>query len=356
MKNIVHIVGNRPQFIKLAVLHEELARHDYFLQKIIHTGQHASSDMSSVFFHQLNIPEPDLHLQIENTGNPDLFIGKTSASIQQYFAENRNSIAFLFGDTNTTLAAALAARRMGIPIYHFEAGIRTGDHSMPEEINRIITDRLADVNYCCTMKNFRNMEEEGYGRSIGSRILLTGDLMYDAFLKIPFGKKPGLPAKKYVASTIHRVANILSPENLSAIVEALNNLNKELPVYMPLHPHTARRLKEYHLKPTFTILDPMGYPEMKTFLSESEFIITDSGGAAREAFFCGKKSVIVMDKPFWPEILEAGCGMSTRADADEIGWTIAQLPGLRPEFHNPIFGKGNAAKLVAEDLAEKIPA
>lgn len=350
MKTIVHIVGNRPQFIKLAVLYQKLRDTGKISQKIIHTGQHASPEMSDIFFQQLHIPEPDLVLKPAGNGHPDAFIANATMSLQQYFLANKHLTAFIYGDTNTTLAAAIAARRTGTTLLHFEAGIRTGDNSMPEEINRIITDRLADTNYCCTFQNYQTMLAEGYTNTINSRVIQSGDLMYDAYLRIPFSENKITSEKNYVACTIHRAANILSKEKLSAIVAALNTIHKEIPVILPLHPHTEKRIMEYGLQPSFTILSPSGYPEMKTLLAGSDYVITDSGGAVREAFFSGKKSVVVMEKPFWPEIMDASCGINTAADTGQIINAFKQLPSLASNFQTPIFGSGNAAQIIAQDI------
>jgi UDP-GlcNAc3NAcA epimerase len=350
LKDILHIVGNRPQFIKLAVLYQELKNSREVSQKIIHTGQHSSPEMSGIFFSQLNIPEPDIILQPLSTGHPDAFIAEVTIALQEYFSLEKESKVFVYGDTNTTVAAAIAARRTATPLFHFEAGIRTGDNSMPEEVNRILTDRLSDTNYCCTDQNYQAMIGEGYGSSISSRVIQTGDLMYDAFLKVPFAGKKSTGEKTYIACTIHRAANILSKEKLLAIVEALNAIHKEIAVVMPLHPHTQKRMAEYAIQPAFTILPPLGYPEMKTLLSQASFVITDSGGAAREAFFCGKKSVVVMDKPFWPEIMDASCSIRSTAETSQILKAFEQLPSLMSNFQSPIFGSGNAAQIIAKDI------
>lgn len=349
MKTILHIVGNRPQFIKLAILYKELAIDGSVLQKVIHTGQHFSIEMSDIFFKELRIPQPDITLKINN-GQADLFIAEAAISLQKYFASFNDAIAFVYGDTNTTLAAAIAARRTNTPLFHFEAGVRTGDNSMPEEINRVLTDRMADVNYCCTSRNHQTMLAEGYSTAINNRVVLSGDLMYDAFLKIPQAEKNNIAEKNYIACTIHRANNILFKENLSAIVKALNNIHKEIAVVMPVHPHTKKRMEEYGLQPVFITLNPLGYPEMKTFLGNSSYVITDSGGAAREAFFYHKKSVVVMDKPFWPEIIDAFCSISSPPGATQLQKAFNQLPSLTANFQLPIFGKGNAAELISQDI------
>ncbi|HKZ65500.1 MAG TPA: UDP-N-acetyl glucosamine 2-epimerase [Chitinophagaceae bacterium] len=349
MKTILHIVGNRPQFIKLAILYKELAQDKSVLQKIIHTGQHFSIEMSDIFFKQLRIPQPDINLKI-NTNQADLFIAEAAISLQEYFAARNEAIVFVYGDTNTTLAAAIAARRTNTPLFHFEAGVRTGDNAMPEEINRVLTDRMADVNYCCTSHNYQTMLAEGFGTAINSRIVSSGDLMYDAFLRIPQAEKNINTEKNYIACTIHRVNNILSKENLSAIIESLNNIHKEIAVVMPVHPHTKKRMEEYGLQPAFITINPLGYPEMKTFMGNSSYVITDSGGAAREAFFYRKKSVVVMNKPFWPEIIDASCSLKAAPEAIQLQKAFNQLPELAANFQSPIFGKGNAAELIAQDI------
>ena len=350
MKTILHIVGNRPQFIKLAILYKELFETG-IPQKIIHTGQHSSAEMSDIFFSQLGLPEIDCSLQLQNIHSTDSFISEASVLLQGYFKLTSESIVFVYGDTNTTLAAAIAAKRTGLPLLHFEAGIRTGDSSMPEEINRILTDRIANTNYCCTEKNYLTLLAEGYGTSISCNVKLTGDLMYDAFLKIPFAEnKTEVTEKDYVATTIHRAANILSKDKLAAIINGLNNIHKQICVVMPLHPHTRKRITEYGLKPEFQILNPLGYPAMKTFLSNSSYVVTDSGGAAREAFFCKKRSVIVMDHPFWPEIIEADCSTNVSADSLLLYESFFKLPLLCPDFGKPIFGNGNATQLIKDDI------
>ncbi len=331
-------------------MYEELKKSGIVSQKIIHSGQHSSPEMSGIFFSQLNIPQPDIILQPARTGHPDAFISDVTIALQEYFSSQKDCIAFVYGDTNTTLAAALAARRTGTSLFHFEAGIRTGDHSMPEEINRTLKDRLADTNYCCTGLNYQTMIAEGYGSVINSRVVQTGDLMYDAFLKVPFSKKKLVNEKDYIACTIHRAGNILSKEKLSNIIDALNAIHREIPVVLPLHPHTQKRIIEYALQPAFNILPPLGYPEMKTLLAEAAYVITDSGGAAREAFFCGKKSIVVMEQPFWPEIITACCSISSGADTMQILNAFHQLPSLASNFQKPIFGNGNAAQLIAEDI------
>ena len=349
MKKILHIVGNRPQFIKLAVLFNELAKDENIIQKIIHTGQHYSANMSDIFFSELNIPSPDINFNIQNP-SPPIFIGQAADALYNYFVYEKDAAVFTYGDTNTTLAAAMAAKRCGLSLIHFEAGVRTGDMTMPEETNRILTDRLSDVNYCCTRGNLVTMQREGFGESIKSELLLSGDLMLDAFLKIePSGNKL-TEHKKYIVCTIHREANLLNRENLTNIISALNTIHEEIPVVMPVHPHTLKRIAEYGLSPTFDVLEPLGYADMKTLLYGCRYVITDSGGTSREAYFLNKKSLVVMEKPFWPEIIEAGCSLQTNAEINAILENFNKLEMLVSDFSAAIFGTGNAAENIHKHL------
>lgn len=351
MKKILHIVGNRPQFVKLAVLYRELSSSAVFTQSIIHTGQHFSYEMNDLFFEELNIPAPAVNFNIQNL-SPNQFIAAAADALQDYFSRERNSIAFVYGDTNTTLAAAIAAKRVNIPLVHFEAGVRTNDNSMPEEINRLLTDRLADINYCCTQKNLDNLIAEGYGTAIHSKPFLTGDLMLDAFLQIePAKAAHELPAE-YITCTIHRAANLQNKENLRHIIEGLNTLHKTIPVVMPVHPHTQKKIAGYGLATEFITRPPVGYPQMKQLLRNCSFVITDSGGTSREAYFMQKRSLVIMDKPFWPEIIEAGCALQTNAIADDIITNAAQLSSLNADFNSSLFGNGNAAKNIHQQLTE----
>lgn len=349
LKTILHIVGNRPQFIKLAVLYNELLKGENIVQKIIHTGQHYSANMSDIFFSELQIPIPDVNFNIQNN-SPHIFIGQAAESLHNYFLNQKNAIVFTYGDTNTTLAAAMAAKRCSFPLIHFEAGVRTTDNSMPEELNRIITDRLADVNYCCTENNFDTMKSEGYGMAIKNELLLTGDLMLDAFLKIAPAKTKIVDDPNYIVCTIHREANVINKDNLTNIINALNKIHTIIPVVMPLHPHTKKKLEEYGLTINFNLLQPLGYADMKTLLSGAEYIITDSGGTSREAYFLQIKSLIIMDHPFWPEIINARCSLQTVAESDDIIQNFNLLPNLQPDFTTKIFGVGNAAENIRKHL------
>jgi UDP-GlcNAc3NAcA epimerase len=346
---IIHIVGNRPQFIKLGILHKTIAAAGIAAQQIIHTGQHASYEMSDVFFQQFALPEADFQLSVANP-SPDIFIGEAATAIQSIISTQTDALILVYGDTNTTLAGALAASRTGRPLLHFEAGVRTGEMTMPEEINRLLTDRLAQVNYCCTALNYRHLQQEGYGSSIDCTVVQTGDLMYDAFLQTGMADTSPVNATCYIACTIHRASNITDAYRLQQIVSALNAVHKQREVIVPLHPHTAKRLREYGLTPTFTTIAPLGYLEMKRFLQDAKLIITDSGGTAREAYFFKKPSLVVAENPFWPEIMEAGAALHCGPVAEDILFKLAELQALQPTFEQAVFGNGRAAENICQHL------
>ncbi|TXH20919.1 MAG: hypothetical protein E6Q95_04770 [Chitinophagaceae bacterium] len=346
MINLIHIVGNRPQFIKLWVLYLELSKNKNINQIIVHSGQHYSTELNDIFFKQLDLPNPDYQLKIKAGISVDEFIGETSAQLQSIFKKYNNTIALVYGDTNTTLAAALAAKRTHTMLHHFEAGVRTSDTSMPEEINRVLTDRLADVNYCCTQKNYDTLIAEGYTKAIGSKAFITGDLMLDAYKKASYLHIPKQFDGKYIAATIHRVDNILQIENLVQITEALNTIHQLIPVKLPLHPHTRKKMEEFGISAKFDILNPMDYFSMHQFINHAEIVITDSGGVSREAFFAHKKSIIIMPDPFWSEIIDAGCGIKSIAEKDTILKHFNAINNLSSHFDTPIFGNGNAAQAI----------
>jgi len=304
--------------------------------------------MSDIFFGELDIPAPNHNFNINNLPRAD-FITAVSGMLADYFAAAGPAIVFIYGDTNTTAAAAIAAKKAGNLLVHFEAGVRTGEADMPEETNRVLADGLSDINLCCTARNYATMlsEDDGSGR----QLYLTGDLMLDAFKKIAASNKKMVAAGSYVACTIHRAANINHHPNLHQIIEGLNQIHTDIPVVVPVHPNTRKKMTEAGCKPLFNMLDPLGYPDMKSFLAGSSYVITDSGGTCREAYFLQKPAVVVMDNPFWPEILENGCALSSPASKDALVKNFFRLATLRGNFEEAIFGDGNAAGKIKEILA-----
>ncbi len=297
--------------------------------------------MSDLFFKELDIPGADINFNINNLASAP-FISRAAHELEAYFLQTRPSIVFIYGDTNTTAAAAIAAKKANIFLVHFEAGVRTGDDVMQEEINRITADNLANINLCCTEKNLLNLKAEGFGNNDASQVYLTGDLMLDAFNKFSNPVKKIVEEEHYVACTIHRAANI-TRNNLQQIVSALNEINKTIRVIFPAHPNTRKMIEEYDCRPSFKMLNPLGYYDMKSLLTNAAFVITDSGGACREAYFLQKPALIIMDHPFWPEIIEHNCAIASAADTISITNKFSELSSLKGNFTTNIFGDGNAA-------------
>ena len=271
--------------------------------------------------------------------------------------QEKPACVVVYGDTNTTLAGALAAKKRNIPLAHIEAGIRTGKEDMPEESNRYLTDRMSDLNFACTWLGLENLRKEGFGGgTIPSRIFNTGDLMYDAALL--FREKvlqPPLTALNpgdapFILATIHRAENTENIEILRSITGALNILHRTLPVIFPVHPKTRKALDAHRIPVDFITAPPLGYFDMLGLLHACRAVITDSGGLSREAFFFSKPALVVMKNPFWPEIFLHGNCLPTGAVTTEIIEKTKLLLESDKPFETGIFGDGNAAGKISEIL------
>lgn len=356
--HILYIVGNRPQFIKLAVMHKKVKQYSFIKETIIHTGQHFSNNMSDIFFKDLTIELPIINLFIHSLSHVAL-IGKTMEALEVQIKKETTDFIVVFGDTNATLAGALTAKKMNIPLVHIEAGIRTFDENMPEESNRYLTDRLADLNFCCTYLGHENLIKEGFnGSQILSKIINSGDLMLDAFryfenahLELKSNLKDlGLVKQQYVLTTLHRRQNIENVEALSNIIAALNAIHKEIHVVCPLHPNTQNILNRHGQQCDFQTIPPQGYLQMQQLLSKSKYVITDSGGLQREAFFAQKPVLILMEQPFWPEIVAHGNATASPSKMEAIYKSFVNLQKMNRVNDVSIFGNGDAAKIIVEEM------
>lgn len=347
---IVHIVGNRPQFIKLSLLHEALSAHPAVQSRVIHTGQHFSDNMSDIFFRECGLPLPDRQLDINSISHNEM-VGRMLIGLDAALVAERPDAVVVYGDTNTTLAGSLAAKKRQIPVLHVEAGVRTGDETMPEEVNRYLSDRMADLNFTCTRLNGDNLLREGMAPH---RIEHSGDLLLDAALRFGPGARAQstLPAdlfpggQPFILATIHREGNTEDPAVLAAILQALHELNRDCPVVFPIHPRTRAVIDENGLPFGLIGTPPLGYLDMLALLQACAYVITDSGGLSREAFFFSKPSVIVMDKPFWPEIMANGPSLAAGAETQAIIRRFRELDPGKP-FHRGVFGDGHAAEKIA---------
>lgn len=357
----VHIVGNRPQFVKLSLLYRAWERRGAERPLIIHTGQHFSDNMSNAFFEEFQIPAPDHQLNINGYPHAEM-IGRMLVALDGVLADEKPDGVIVYGDTNTTLAGALAAKKRNIPLAHVESGIRTGKEDMPEESNRYLTDRLADLNFACTYLGVENLRREGYtvgkGGAIASLVYNTGDLMLDAALlfkdtarkQSSLLRQLGLEGKPFVLATIHRAENLDHPEALREILQALHMLNQRIPVVLPVHPRTRQMIDQHRIAIEFITIPPIGYLDMMALIQACQHVITDSGGLSREAFFFCKPSVIVMEQPFWPEILEHGPCLQANADCADIVAKFHALETSRAPFQTELFGDGHAAEKITDIL------
>jgi UDP-GlcNAc3NAcA epimerase len=374
----VHIVGNRPQFIKLSLLYRAWQRKGATRPLIIHTGQHFSDNMSDIFFQEFNIPAPDYQLNINNQPHAEM-IGRMLIALDPVIGDEKPDGIIVYGDTNTTLAGALAAKKRNIRLAHVESGIRTGMEDMPEESNRYLTDRLADLNFACTYRGMENLLKEGYtpggdtgdgkngaipgaesrkSHAISGQIFNTGDIMLDAALlfkdkarnQSSLLRSLALEGTPFLLATIHRAENLDNPEALGEILKALNILHRSQPVVFPVHPRTRQVIDQHRIPLQVLTIPPVGYLDMIALTQACQHVITDSGGLAREAFFFHKPSIIVMRNPFWPEIFEHGPCLQSGAEQGEILERFQALGNKNEPFNTAIFGDGTAAEKISDIL------
>jgi UDP-GlcNAc3NAcA epimerase len=347
---VASIVGTRPQFIKLAPVSYALRQQHEEI--IIHTGQHYDYEMSALFFEELTVPTPDYHLGV-GSGLHGVQTGRMLEAIEQVLIQERPDWVIVYGYTNSTLAGALAAAKLHIPIAHVEAGLRSFNRSMPEEINRVVTDHLSNRLFCPTETARRHANREGITRGVE----VVGDVMYDLLLqaesKIYVHAQKLLPAlnvapQRYVLVTVHRPANTDDPIAMHDIADALNRL--EMPVIFPVHPRTRACLETYGIvwRKHVQCIDPVGYIDMLALERAAYCILTDSGGVQKEAFLLGVPCVTLREETEWPETVEAGwnvlAGSHNQAIVKAIGGSMPKPPQQNP------FGEGDAAIRIARRL------
>ena len=347
---IVTIVGARPQFIKAAAF-SRVARQRH-TEILVHTGQHYDTQLSDVFFVELALPRPDYHLGV-GSGSHGVQTAQMLERIEPVIASEKPDRVVIYGDTNSTLAGALAAAKLGVPIAHVEAGLRSYVRNMPEEVNRIVADRLSTYLFAPTRTAVDNLAHEG----IVAGVTLTGDIMYDALLQhAPIATERsriihelGLTPGGYVLATVHRAANTDDPARLADIVDALQLLHE--PVVLPMHPRTRAALMgtDIEVEPPVRIIEPVGYLDMLALEQAARIVLTDSGGVQKEAYLLGVPCVTLRDETEWTETLEGGWNVLAGSDTERI---LAAARRRRPEVAPaPVFGNGHAAELMVEALA-----
>lgn len=354
---ILTVVGARPQFIKAAMVSRAIARRNTecsdirIVEEIIHTGQHYDSNMSDIFFQEMEIPAPAVQLQCGG-GSHGAMTGRMLEAIEQEIVKRKPDWILVYGDTNSTLAGALAAAKLHVPVAHVEAGLRSYNREMPEEINRVLTDHLSTLLFCPTQTAVGNLRKE----NIAERVHLVGDVMYDAALF--FGeiaetrsiilRQLGLTPKSYYVATIHRQENTDDPSRLRSILRVLAGLS--LPVIFPMHPRTRNKAVELMLKTPqsesrhLRYIDPVSFLDMIILEKNARIILTDSGGVQKEAYWHRVPCVTLRDETEWVETVETGWNRVVGVDADGVIAAVRNAEnGPAPETHPPLFGEGDAA-------------
>jgi len=357
MKKICSVVGARPQFIKLAVVSRVLRKR--YHEVLIHTGQHYDHNMSDVFFEEMDIPKPDYNLGVSG-GTHGQMTGQMLIKLEEVFMQEKPDMVLLFGDTNSTMAAALAAVKLHIPICHVEAGNRFGTLESPEEVNRTVTDHLSTINMPCTESSLRFLQREG----LGDVSTVIGDPMYDAFryyserldgtelenFKDFDGKEIVLPQEFYYM-TCHRQENTDTDEKLDGIFSAMNSL--DAPTIYPVHPRNhdrAERLCKKMGYKNIILTLPVGYKSSLALVNKAKKIVTDSGGVQREAFFAGKPCVTVLDFVVWPETMHNGCNRLAKPQKEDILEKLNQTVEFEQDYLP--FGDGHSAEKIVELIDE----
>lgn len=346
---IVSIVGARPQFIKAAVVSRVLRANPAIKELLLHTGQHYDENMSDIFFRELSIPEPDYNLEV-GSGSHARQTGAMLQGIEDILINEKPDWVLVYGDTNSTLAGALAATKLHIPVAHVEAGLRSFNRDMPEEINRIVTDRISDILFAPTRTAVTNLENEG----LGAVTYFTGDVMYDSVLfyrqRILENPQqfitPGIP-QNYLLATIHRAENTDHPQNLKNIFNAFSRLNSE--IVLPLHPRTKNILESQSIIPSnVRIIEPVGYLQMMKLTMDAQKVLTDSGGLQKEAYFLNRPCITLRTETEWIETLHDNWNIITGSDPDLIVNAVNCSFPSQPQ--KDAFGDGNSALVIMHKM------
>ena len=353
---ILTVVGARPQFVKAAALSRALAKYSNIKEIIVHTGQHFDENMSDVFFEEMQIPKPKYNLDVNSVGHGAM-TGRMLEGIEKLIIDEKIDLVLVYGDTNSTIAGALAAKKLHVKIAHVEAGLRSFNMEMPEEINRILTDRISDVLYCPTDTAVNNLQNEGYN-NFDCKIEKCGDVMQDAaYFYAKSSEKRStvierLAHESFILCTMHRAENTDDINRLTAIVNALNQIHTVTPVVLPIHPRTKKIIEQSNLNLKVTIIDPVGYFDMIELLKHCKLVMTDSGGLQKEAFFFKKNCVTMRDQTEWVELIENNVNVLVGANKDKIINGYTHMMKAQSNFEIDLYGNGHAAEKIALSISK----
>lgn len=359
MLKIITVIGARPQFIKAATLSRVFAKYpDQVKELVIHTGQHFDQNMSAIFFEEMEIPMPHYNLNINGLSHGAM-TGQMLEGIEKIIIIEKPDYLLVYGDTNSTIAGALAAKKLHVKVVHVEAGLRSYNMDMPEEINRILTDRISDILFCPTQGAISNLHQEGFDY-LKARIVLSGDVMQDA--AIYYKKKSGqisnvlannhVKSNEFVLATIHRAENTDNDIRLREIVFSLNKINEIIQVIVPLHPRTAKILKDKDIDVEFTMIQPVGYFDMLQLISHCRLVLTDSGGLQKEAYFFNKYCITFRDETEWVELVENGYNQVVGASSKKIIAAFQNSIGRVFTKAEELYGGGKAAEIICAEIMQ----
>ena len=359
---LVTVVGARPQFIKASAVSRAIRGFNErsaatLHETIIHTGQHYDSNMSEVFFKELDIQRPDYELNVANCSHGAM-TGRMIEGVEARLLADRPDLVLVYGDTNSTLAGALAAAKLNIPVAHVEAGLRSWNRRMPEEINRILTDQISSWLFCPTVQSVANLAREGMSEGV----VQVGDVMFDATLHYAALASSqyqpehwGVNSYSYILCTIHRAENTDNPDRLREIVAALGQLAKGVEIVMPIHPRTRARLEEFKLGRELSaarLIDPVSYLQMLSLEKHARAIITDSGGVQKEAYFCRVPCITVRDETEWVETVAMGWNKLVEARTAAIVAAVGELDQFSEASSEQPYGSGDAANRIVQFLVD----
>ena len=355
---VVTIVGARPQFVKAAAVSRVLKSHASIDEIILHTGQHYDDSMSEVFFREMEIPKPFINLEIKSSLHGEM-TAQMLTGIEKVLIDKRPDAVLVYGDTNSTLAGALAAAKLQIKLVHVEAGLRSFNMAMPEEINRILTDRISNLLCCPTDQAMMNLNNEGFDK-LNLNVVKTGDVMQDA--AIYYSQKSTenstilkqLTLDRFVLCTLHRQENTNDKLRLRNIVQAINEINAVVPVVLPLHPRTRKILAEEGLLPECIIIDPVGYFDMIELIKNSSLVMTDSGGLQKEAYFFSRFCITLRDETEWTELVENGFNYLVGADKEKIVTIALKYLDQKLTSSIDLYGKGYASENIVNAILKYI--
>jgi UDP-GlcNAc3NAcA epimerase len=349
---ILTILGARPQFIKAGSVSREIAKHKEINEVIVHTGQHYDTNMSDIFFDEMKIPKPNYFLGIGGKTHGAM-TGQMIEKVEEVALAEKPDWIMVYGDTNSTLAGAIVATKLHIKLAHIEAGLRSFNMKMPEEINRILTDRVSDILFCPATIAIQNLKKEGF-ENFNCKIINSGDVMYDgALFYKQFATKPKCNiGEDYILCTIHRAENTDSEQRLREIFKALEIIAKDKQIILPLHPRTKKIIYNLNIDTkNLTIIDPIGYLEMIWLVANCELVMTDSGGLQKEAYFFEKPCITLRDETEWIELVENGFNILAGADKENIINTYRNRYSIFTIIYSPnLYGDGKASEKIVEEL------